>query len=294
MKVFITGAGGRMGTHIIPHAIARGHTVTGLVRSDASAKTISALGATPLRGSLSDTDLLVKAAKEHDAVIHCAMDHTAADMEAASQQEYDTMKLFGETLEGSNKALIMSSGTGFLGPGSDEKSPAIAQVGTRAQTETMTLGFKGVRGIALRLAMNTHDMHKMHGFLGMLIQASDKLGFLPYSGETRWSACPSDDAGLLYVLAMESAPAGTAVHALQEVNKVKDVCKALSKRTGKKVGEATPDQVKDLGWLSRLLFMDQDVSSTWTRETFKWNPKGQTLLDEIATAPKEYFESTTM
>jgi len=45
----------------------------------------------------------------------------------------------------------------------------------------------------------------------------------------------------------------------------------------------------ELGWLSFLLQLDQDVKTEWTRETFGWEPKGQRLLDEIEKADEEYF-----
>lgn len=293
MKVFITGSSGRIGTHTIPHLVARGHTVTGLVRSQASAEKIQAFGpsVTPLIGTLTDRDLLTSNAKSHDAVIHCPMDHGSGDQAAAAQQERDTVLLFGDALEGTNKVFIMSSGTGFLTPGSDEKAMSRPEAGTRSGTENATLGFKdrGIRSIAVRLAVNTHNAEHMHPFLGLLIGAADKLGYIPYIGDNRWSACPADDAGLLYALALEKAEPGTAVHAVQEFIKVKDLAEALGRKTGKKAGEVDKSRMGELGWLSFLLQLDQDVKTEWTRETFGWEPKGQRLLDEIEKADEEYF-----
>ncbi|WRT64438.1 uncharacterized protein IL334_001370 [Kwoniella shivajii] len=297
MKVFLTGASGRLGSHIIPHLLARGHTVTGLVRSDASASVIKALGTSseviPLIGSLDDTDLLTSNAKSHDAVIHCAMDHK--NPATGPVQERATLKLFAEALEGSGKPLLMSSGTGLLPKGSDETARSTPGKMLRAETEAFVLDLKekNIRSIVVRLAMNTHDISHIHIFEGMLIGAASeaKLGYIPYVGDAVWSACHADDAGLLYVLAMEKAEPGTAVHAVEEFVKVKDIAEALSRRTGLKAGEASKDKDKfgTLGWLGMLLGWDNEVKNQWTKKTFDWQPKGQSLLEEFAAAPDSYF-----
>lgn len=134
----------------------------------------------------------------------------------------------------------------------------------------------------------------MHPFLGLLIGAAspDKLGYIPYAGENSWSACNSVDAGLLYVEALEKAEAGTAVHAVQEFIRIKNIAEALGKKTGHKVAEADKEALGGgkLGWLSFLLGMNQDVGTSWTRETFGWEPSGQKLLEEVEQAEKAYFD----
>ncbi|CAD6574046.1 MAG: hypothetical protein TREMPRED_000998 [Tremellales sp. Tagirdzhanova-0007] len=291
MRVFITGSSGRIGTHIIPHLLVRGHTVTGLVRSTTSAETIKSFGSgvTPLIGTITDRDLLTTTAKSHDAVIHCAMDH--GDMQAAVKLERDTILLFGDALEGSGKTLIMSSAAGFLEYGGDEHSMPSARSGMRGETDKVTLEMKdrGIRSISVRLGFNTHNPEKMHPFLGYLIGAADKLGYIPYLGENTWSACQADDAGLLYALALEHAKSGTAVHAFDEFNKIKDIAEALGKRTGLKVREVEKEKLGELGWLGTLLQMNQKADSRWTRETFAWEPKGQRLLAELEAVGDDYF-----
>lgn len=69
MKVFITGASGFVGGHIVER-LSRHHTVLAMARSARAEKAVAALGATPVRCDLDD----VRA--EHlagcDAVVHCA------------------------------------------------------------------------------------------------------------------------------------------------------------------------------------------------------------------------------
>lgn len=137
MKVFVTGASGRVGSHVIPHLLTRGHTVSGLVRSTAAADTLKALGQgiTAVIGSMTDRGILTSQAKSHDAVIHCAMDLSSGNIETAAQLERSTIQLFADALEGTGKVFIMSGAAGFLPPGSDERSMPPAQAGTRAQNE---------------------------------------------------------------------------------------------------------------------------------------------------------------
>jgi nucleoside-diphosphate-sugar epimerase len=294
MKVFLTGASGRIGSRIIPHLVARGHTVTGLVRSQTSATTIEKLGATALIGTLADTDKLKKAAQESDAVIHTAMDHTKGFSEEVFLEERAVIEAFAVELEDTNKVLIASGGTAGLPEGADETTPSPGfpgAFGIRVETFNKLLGYKsrGIRSILVRLAMNTHSNEQMHGFEAMLLGASKQIGVIPYAGENRWSACHADDAALLYVLAMEKAEAGTAVHAVSEFVRVKDIAEVLSKKTGTPAGLVEKDKLGQLGVLAMLLQVDQNLSTEWTRKTFGWDPKGQALLPELEEGSESYY-----
>ncbi len=72
MKIFITGATGDLGKNLIRQFYARGHSVIGLVRSQAGEQTVQALGAESRRGNLFDADSLARAAEGAEVVIHAA------------------------------------------------------------------------------------------------------------------------------------------------------------------------------------------------------------------------------
>lgn len=290
MKVFVTGASGHVGSQVVIQLIARGHTVSGLARSQSSADKIAALGATPVLGDLTDRDLLTANAKSHDAVVHTALDH-AGDFEAASVLERETLDLFADALEGTHKPLLMSSGMAFLPPGSDETTPS-APGQRRADTQIAVQAYtsRGINPITVRLAMNTHSPDSMHLFFKLMLDAEKKLGYIPYYANSVWSGCAASDAGLLYVLAMEKGEAAV-VHAAAEFVPVKEIAEALAEKRGKKAREAKPEDLKGrvVGWLPMLLGIKQDVSCKWTEETYDWHPKGQSVIEEIRAGDKAYF-----
>jgi hypothetical protein len=80
LRVFITGASGYVGTAATTALAQRGHTPMGLARSTRVAAAVAATGATPVRGSLGDVDLLRELAGQADAVLHLGYDpqHPAA------------------------------------------------------------------------------------------------------------------------------------------------------------------------------------------------------------------------
>lgn len=72
-RIFLTGGSGYVGRNLIRHFVARGVTVTALVRSDASAERVRALGAVPFRGDLLNSALAAGMAG-CDALVHAAAD----------------------------------------------------------------------------------------------------------------------------------------------------------------------------------------------------------------------------
>lgn len=72
MRVFVAGATGVLGRRIVRQLVARGHVAVGLVRTDASERTIRSLGAEPRRANLFDEESLTKAAEGCSVVIQAA------------------------------------------------------------------------------------------------------------------------------------------------------------------------------------------------------------------------------
>jgi nucleoside-diphosphate-sugar epimerase len=64
MRIFVAGASGALGRHLLPRLVERGHEVTGMARSPSKAALVGELGATPVVADALDRDQLVAAVVE--------------------------------------------------------------------------------------------------------------------------------------------------------------------------------------------------------------------------------------
>jgi nucleoside-diphosphate-sugar epimerase len=72
MKLFITGATGVLGRHIVPQLVQSGHQVLGLARSNGNIELLRSFGAEPAQVDLSDPAALTQAVEGCDAILHLA------------------------------------------------------------------------------------------------------------------------------------------------------------------------------------------------------------------------------
>ena len=288
MHVFVTGGTGTIGTAVVAELLAHGHTVLGLARSDASAATLTAAGAEPLRGSLTDLDVLRDGATRADGVISLAFSRDYGSAEALEQglaEERDAMATLGAALIGTDKPLVTVSGTPWVtGRASTEADPLPTEgpVASRAiaVTDLLALSSQGVRASAVRMPRTVHE-DGQGGFAGLLTDAARRSGIAGYpgDGEQRWPAVHARDAAALFRLALESAPGGTAWHAVaDEGDRVLDIATVVGRRLGLPV-QSVPDET--FGPFGPIFAMDQPSSSAHTRQALGWVPTHPSLLEDL-------------
>ena len=291
MKVFVTGATGFIGSAIVPELINAGHKVLGLTRSDAGAKSLAAAGAEVHRGDLEDLESLRSGAAKSDGVIHTAFNHDFSNFKANCETDRRVIDALGSALVGSERRLIVTSGTGMVGassgrPAREEDAPesgpnAIPRVAT--EEAAAALAAKGVNISLMRLPQ-VHDPVKQ-GLVTYLVAIAREKGMSAFvgDGEKRWPAAHRLDVARLYRLALEKGLAGARYHAVAEEGvPCKDIAEVIGRGLNVPVVSMPPAEAANhFGWLAMFASLDLPASSTQTQESLGWRPTGPGLITDL-------------
>lgn len=113
MKIFVTGATGKVGSRFVPYLLKQGHDVRILVRDANRALSLKEQGAEIILGDLLDNENLAEAIKGTDAVVHIAAQFRGGITEETAQAVNleATVKLAKAALEaGVNRFVFTSTG----------------------------------------------------------------------------------------------------------------------------------------------------------------------------------------
>ncbi|AFA75641.1 putative oxidoreductase [Gordonia polyisoprenivorans VH2] len=294
MRVFITGASGHVASALIPELVSAGHQVAGLARSDEAAEVVAARGAQVVRGDLSDLDVLRGAAAAADGVVHLAFRHDlmqVGDMAGAADADLAAVNAIADELTGTGKALVGTSGTAMLALMGITGRPGLESDafdgGPRIDTENLIIGLadKGVRSSIVRLPPTVHSDLDHHGFVPGLIGFARQNGAAGYLGDgaNRWPAVHTRDAARLYRLAVESAPAGTRLHAVADDGvPFRDIAAAIGRGLDLPVKSVGADDAPQMfGYLAGFVGVDNPTSSSATRALLSWEPTEPGLLEDL-------------
>jgi nucleoside-diphosphate-sugar epimerase len=288
MRVFVTGATGFIGSAISRELIDTGHQVLGLARSDAGAKSLAAAGVQVHRGDLEDLESLRSGAATSDAVIHCAFIHDFTTFKENCEIDRRAIETLGDALAGSNRPMIVTSGTGGLAPGrvaTEDMEPTVHRALPRVSEQTgLAQLSRGVNVSVMRLPQ-VHNTVKQ-GLVTYAIQMAREKGISAYIGDglNRWPAAHVLDVAHLYRLALEKHEAGSRYHAAAEEGvPVRDIAEAIGRGLRVPVVSiAQQEAPAHFGWLSTFIAWDNRASSAKTREKLGWNPTGPTLLTDLS------------
>lgn len=289
MRIFLTGATGFIGSRIVPELLSAGHHVLGMTRSDEGARALTAAGAEVHHGHLEDLDSLRSGAAKADAVIHTAFDHDFSNFVANCEKDRQAIKAMGSALMGSNRPLLITSGTGM--GNSTQGKPATEDVfniehpNPRSASEVAgnEMLDAGVAVSVMRLPQ-VHDTVKQ-GLVSPLVEVARAKGLSAYVGEglNSWPAAHVLDVARLYRLAIEKCEPGARYHAVAEEGiQARDIAQAIGTGLGVPVKSIAPSEAADhFGWLGAFVGLDLLASSAWTRKALGWDPSGPSMLDDL-------------
>ncbi|MDX2235615.1 MAG: SDR family oxidoreductase [Hyphomonadaceae bacterium] len=290
MRIFVTGASGFVGAAVVDDLLGAGHRVTGLVRTPQAAAQLAAKGAASVLGGLDDLDRLRAAAAEADAVVHTAFNHDFSRFAENAAQDRRAIDAIGETLAGSDRPFLVTSGLALLtsGPVAAETDPSIppsAQYPRESEPAADALRARGVRAAVVRLPPSVHGVGE-RGFVPTAMTIAREKGVSAFvgAGSNRWPAVHRLDAARVYRLALEDRAQAPKYHAVAEEGvPFREIAARIAQRLRvPMIGLSPEEAATHFGWFATFAGLDAPASSALTRERLGWTPVQPALLDDIA------------
>ena len=156
----------------------------------------------------------------------------------------------------------------------------------RLANAEMTLSFasRGVRTAVLRLPPTVHGEGD-NGFMAALVGMARHSGVSGYlrDGSNRWPAVHRLDAAHLFRLALETAPAGSVLHAVADEGvPIREIAEVIGRHLDVPVASIPPEQAgEQFGFLAGFVGIDSPASGELTRELLGWQPAHPGLIDDL-------------
>ncbi|WP_037065373.1 NAD-dependent epimerase/dehydratase family protein [Pseudonocardia acaciae] len=287
MKVFVTGATGAIGRHVVPALIRHGHTVTALARTPEKAAALSAQGARAVAVSLFERSALAEAFAGHDAVANLAtaIPPTSRFMSAKAWRKNDRVRTEGSAavvdaaLASGVAGLVQESVSMLYGDGGadwiDEDAPVdpypLARSNLTAEANARRFTEAGGTAVVLRFGL-FYGPGAAHSDQ-MFAQARRHVGLVVGPPDGYLSSIHLADAASAVVSALR-APAGTFNVVDDEPLTKREHARALERAAGSAMWLRVPGRAAAL-FGERLTSLSRSlrVSNARFRAATGWAPR---------------------
>jgi nucleoside-diphosphate-sugar epimerase len=250
MKTLVIGASGYVGGRIVRTFKAAGHEVSGLARSDSAAARVAEAGATVVSGDLGDLDALRPHVDAADAVIVSTIVDFAIERRG--------IEMLVDTLAGTGKALVFTSGTAVLAKrtegywfdgnyGEDEPWDGDEINRTRIPIENIVRegGKRGVRASVIRPPMiwghgHAPPIHALH--------SSARTGAICYVGPglNVFSTIHVDDLADIFLRAATRGTPGALYHAVSGETNFRSLAEQIATLRGLKTRSISGAEIEEV------------------------------------------------
>jgi nucleoside-diphosphate-sugar epimerase len=285
MNVTLTGSTGFIGSHILTELLEHGHEVTALVRDDAEAARVAAIGATPAVVDLFDRPAVTSKFSSSDGAIHTASpgDATSANLDSAVADAAT------DAFAGTGKPYLHISGDWIYGDNLDiteeSRLKAPAMVAWREPIERHVLDAAGMRGVVIVSSVAYGDGGG--AIPGLLLGSPrDDAGNLIMlgTGQQHWSTVHAADLADFFRRALEDGSArGRFIIGDGSNPTVAELTEAaaVTARAPGAVAGSDDEARARLGAFADVLLLDQGTDAAKARAELDWQPSQPTLADEF-------------
>jgi nucleoside-diphosphate-sugar epimerase len=302
MRIFLTGATGYIGGAVLDALVRGGHVVTALVRDNEKAARVTARGARPVIGNLSEPESYRAAADAQDGYVHAAFDAASGKGPAIDALALETIiaaakrpRTAGSTAPKS-RFIIYTSGVWVLGQTPEpatEDAPVnpISLVSWRPDLEELVLGAANdrLRTIVVRPGVVYGGGE---GIVGEILKAaSNGLVRVVGDGNNHWPLVYDRDLADLYVRLAGREDAAGVYHANDEGDeRVNDIVEAIAPYVPVRpdVRHVPIEEARaKMGSYAEALSLDQVVRSPRAK-AIGWSPSLHSVAGNAARLLEEW------
>jgi nucleoside-diphosphate-sugar epimerase len=301
MRVFVTGGSGYIGRAVVRAFIARGHAVTALARSGASAERVASLGATPYEADLAAIDARSDAIAAHDALVHLAY---AGGPDAAAMDKCVQDAFVGAARAREAETAIVYTSNAFLLSGGERRDEsAIAAENPAHPCNDARWRPAHERALLAsasdRIAPSVIRVGAVYGGadenVSSFFATARDAGAAEYVGDgaNRWAMVHRDDLAALYVTVAEQRARGV-FHGVDGAEvRVRAIAAAASVAAGAEGRtRAVPVEAarRELGSFADVKCLDLVVTTARAR-ALGWTPRRVSFLEAAREAYAEWRDA---